>query len=176
MGDHTTFRFAARGISFEVAGSEDFVRRHLQDLLPFVRAAVEAAQGAGSGETVADAAEPVAPTAGAPATAPGDEGLAAWYAQNVPPGAQLTMQDSILVFAYWMRTFRKFIFTSEDIRRAFADVGQEEPKSLLQILGTLKRDHNLILGTERRGEYMLNTTGIARARELLGLGDTAVRR
>ena len=44
-----------------------------------------------------------------------------------------------------------------------------EPKSLLQILGTLKRDHNLILGTERRGEYMLNTTGIERAKRLLGM-------
>ena len=82
---------------------------------------------------------------------------------------KLTMQDSILVFALWMRSFKKYIFTSEDIRRGFEEMGQPEPKSLLQILGTLKRDHNLILGTERRGEYMLNTTGIERARQLLGI-------
>jgi hypothetical protein len=68
-----------------------------------------------------------------------------------------------------MRTFKKYIFTSEDIRRAFDEIGDSPPKSLLQILGTLKRDHNLILGTERRGEYMLNTTGIERARTRLGL-------
>ena len=79
------------------------------------------------------------------------------------------MQDHILVFAFWMRTFKKFIFTSEDIRRAFEEVGMTSPKSLLQILGTLKREHNLILGTERRGEYMLNTTGIERARGRLGM-------
>jgi hypothetical protein len=79
------------------------------------------------------------------------------------------MQDQILVFAFWMRGFKKYIFTSEDIRRGFETIGQTEPKSLLQILGTLKRDHALILGTERRGEYMLNTTGIERVRQVLGI-------
>ena len=85
------------------------------------------------------------------------------------------MQDQILVFAQWMRGFKKFVFTSDDIRRSFDEIGQTSPKSLLQILGTLKRDHNLILGTERRGEYMLNTTGIERARSLLGIPTTRGR-
>ena len=95
--------------------------------------------------------------------------LPTWLESHAAAGVKLTMQDSILVFALWMRSFKKYIFTSEDIRRGFEGLGQSEPKSLLQILGTLKRDHNLILGTERRGEYMLNTTGIERARQLLGI-------
>ena len=59
-------------------------------------------------------------------------------------------------------------FVSDDIRRCFAKVGLEEPKSLLQILGTLKRDHGFLLNAGRRGEYMMNTTGITRVRQILG--------
>lgn len=157
MTERTKFRFAAAGVTFELCGSEQYVRRHLGDLLPFVE------QIAGRG------------TAAKPRRAAGPTKLATWYAERVPDGTRLTRQDSILVFALWMRSFKKYIFTSEDIRRAFEEIGQSEPKSLLQILGTLKRDHNLILGTERRGEYMLNTTGIERARQLLGLRPPAGR-
>ena len=152
MSERTKFRFAAAGVSFELGGSEEFVRRHLASLLPFVE------QVAGGGAAAASAVAPAGPS-----------DLATWYAERVPDGRRLTRQDSILVFALWMRSFKKYIFTSEDVRRGFEELGQPEPKSLLQILGTLKRDHNLILGTERRGEYMLNTTGIERARQLLGV-------
>ncbi len=152
LGERTTFRFAAGSVSFELRGPEEFVLRHLGDFLPFVE------RVAGRRKVSPDKQPPRGPS-----------DLATWYAQHVPDGTRLTMQDSILAFALWMRTFKKYIFTSEDIRRAFEDVGHPEPKSLLQILGTLKRDHNLILGTERRGEYMLNTTGIERARGLLGI-------
>ena len=148
MSDRTRFRFAAGGISFELGGSEEFVRRHLPDFLPFVERVAGAPASAG-----------VAPRRSEPPA------LTTWLASHRAAGVKLTMQDSILVFALWMRSFKKYIFTSEDIRRGFEEIGQSEPKSLLQILGTLKRDHNLILGTERRGEYMLNTTGIERARQ-----------
>ncbi len=154
MSARTTFRFEAAGISFELSGSTEFVRRHLETFLPFVN------RVAGTSGSKGDAGTRTG-------SRPVD--LGSWYTQHVPDGVRLTMQDNILVFALWMRSFKKYIFTSEDIRRGFADVGQPEPKSLLQILGTLKRDHNLILGTDRRGEYMLNTTGIDRARKLLGI-------
>lgn len=157
MSERTKFRFAAVGVAFELCGSEEYVRRHLGDLLPFV----EQIAGGASAAPVRQATGPTE--------------LAAWYADHVPERTRLTRQDSILVFALWMRSYKKYIFTSEDIRRAFEEIGQSEPKSLLQILGTLKRDHNLILGTERRGEYMLNTTGIERARQLLGIQPPAGR-
>lgn len=149
MGERTALRFAAAGVEFELRGPEEFVRRHLETFLPLVE---HATRGASPG-SVASASD-------------ASDGLTAWFAENVDDGARLTLQDAVLVFALWMRSFKKYIFTAEDIRRAFADVGRPEPRSLLQILGSLKRDHNLILGTERRGEYMLNTTGIERARNL----------
>lgn len=164
MTGRTTFRFESGDISFELSGSEDFVRKNLPAFMPFVAQVVGAKPGE-AGEGSGDAAGEG-----------GDESpmdLKTWYERQVRSGTRLTMQDHILVFALWMRSFKKFIFTSEDIRRAFATIGQPEPKSLLQLLGTLKRDHNLILPTDRRGEYMLNTTGIERARRLLGMPQSA---
>ena len=152
----TTFRFESGEISFELSGSEEFVRRNLPLFLPFVSRVAGGKPGYEAGAPAAKDTE-------------GPADLKAWYERHVPPGRRITMQDHILVFALWMRSFKKYIFTSEDIRRAFDEVALTAPKSLLQILGTLKRDHNLILGTERRGEYMLNTTGIERARNVLGI-------
>jgi len=158
----TTFRFESGEIAFEIAGPEAFVRENLPLFLPFVRRATR--MQAPSTKQVTNTA--AASTASAPDSS---STLKEWYERHVPPGTRLTMQDQILVFAQWMRGFKKFVFTSDDIRRSFDEIGQTSPKSLLQILGTLKRDHNLILGTERRGEYMLNTTGIERARSRLGM-------
>lgn len=157
MNSHTVFRFESGEISFELSGSEEFVRKNLPSFLPFVGRLAGLAPAAQSKPAAAGEAT------GAPLA------LKAWYDKHVPLGTRVSMQDAILVFALWMRSFKKYIFTSEDIRRGFEEMGQVEPKSLLQILGTLKRDHNLILGTERRGEYMLNTTGIERAKRLLGM-------
>jgi hypothetical protein len=149
------FRFASDDLSLEISGPVDFVRPHLQFLAPFVRRA--------GGGTAAPAA------AAAPGqAAEGIDAVGAWWETHVPPSASPTLQDSILLFAYYMRTYRKTVFMSEDIRRCFQVLGVEEPKSLLQILGTLKREHGLLLNAGRRGEYMMNTTGISRAREILG--------
>ncbi len=157
MSSPTVFRFESGELSFELSGSEEFVRKNLPAFMPFV--------GKIAGVAPPGAKKP----AEAAATGGAQQTLKAWYDQHVPLGARVSMQDGILVFALWMRGFKKYIFTSEDIRRAFEEMGQPEPKSLLQILGTLKRDHNLILGTERRGEYMLNTTGIERAKQIVGM-------
>ena len=162
MSSRTVFRFESGEISFELSGSEEFVRKNLPSFMPFVgRATGIAPAGEAKGPAAQDPGAPMA--------------LKAWWDKHVPLGTRVSMQDAILVFALWMRSFKKYIFTSEDIRRGFEEMGQSEPKSLLQILGTLKRDHNLILGTERRGEYMLNTTGIERAKRLLGMPVSAAR-
>ena len=158
MTSHTVFRFESGEISFELSGSEEFVRKNLPGFMPFVGRLAGLVPHEAPGKPAASAEAPGAPLS-----------LKVWHEKHVPLGTRISMQDSILVFAMWMRSFKKYIFTSEDIRRGFEEMGVEEPKSLLQILGTLKRDHNLILGTERRGEYMLNTTGIDRAKRLLGM-------
>jgi hypothetical protein len=158
MSSHTVFRFESGEIAFELTGSEEFVRRNLPAFMPFVARIAHLSPASES-----------KPAAASEENGGAQVPLRAWYDKHVPLGTRVSMQDSILVFALWMRSFKKYIFTSEDIRRAFEEMGLPEPKSLLQILGTLKRDHNLILGTERRGEYMLNTTGIERAKRLLGM-------
>jgi len=153
MSAMTTFRLVSGGVSLEIDGTPEFVRDNLRPFLPFVQRV--------AGESAVDSPEAD--------TAEPQRSLLAWYERHVAPGMRLTMQDSILVFALWMRSFKKYVFTADDLRHTFGEVGREAPKSLLQLLGTLKRDHKLILGTDRRGEYMLNTTGIERARRTVGL-------
>lgn len=146
------------GIAVEVEGPEGFVRGHVEFLVPFLRRTT----GAGPVPGAAGGA------GGDRAAAGGIEGVAEWWERTVPAGVQPNLQETILLFAYYMRSYRKTVFASEDIRRCFQVLGIDEPKSLLQILGSLKRDQGLLLNAGRRGEYMMNTTGLARAREILG--------
>lgn len=155
----SVFRFSTDTTSIEIEGSEEFLLGHIDFLAPFVRRTTGAA----------------APSAaGAPAAPPsaGIDGVAHWWYASIPDGVMPSIQDTILLFAYFMRTYRKTVFLSEDIRRCFQIMGRssgmEEPRSLLQILGNLRREHGLLLNAGRRGEYMMNTTGIARAREVIG--------
>lgn len=165
----SVFKFSTDTTSIEVEGSEEFLLEHISFLAPWVRRV-----------TGADAPSPGAggprPGAAAPAAA-GIEGVAHWWYATVPEGMTPSIQDTILLFAYFMRGYRKTVFQSEDIRRCFLIMsrssGMEEPRSLLQILGNLRREHGLLLNAGRRGEYMMNTTGIARAREILGERRTA---
>jgi hypothetical protein len=148
----SVFHLATDSVHVEIEGSEEFLRPQLEFLLPYLRRAAGADESA------------LGPT---PA---GIAGLRPWWARKVPPGSNPSLQDTILLFAYYMRTYRKTVFESEDIRRCFRIMGLEEPRSLLQILGTLKRDQGTLLNAGKRGEYMMNVTGIARAREILGEG------
>jgi hypothetical protein len=149
------FRFDSADVAVAVEGPEEFVREHLRFLAPFV------------GRAAGLPASAVPPPPGA-AAAPGIDGIGAWWFARVPPGTRPSLQDTILLFAYFMRSYRKTVFLSEDIRACFRRIGEEEPRSLLQILGNLKREHGLLLNAGKRGEYMMNTTGIARARTILG--------
>ncbi len=150
---------AAEGVAVEVEGPEPFVRGHVEFLVPFLRRTTGAGPAPGAGPGAGG------DRAGAPS---GIEGVAAWWERSVPAGVQPTLQETILIFAWYMRSYRKTVFVSEDIRRCFQILGIDEPRSLLQILGSLKRDQGLLLNAGKRGEYMMNTTGLARAREMLG--------
>ena len=156
----SVFRFSTDTTSIEVEGSEEFLLGHIEFLAPFVR------------RTTGAAAAPAAAGAPAAPTSAGIDGVAHWWYASIPDGVMPSIQDTILLFAYFMRTYRKTVFLSEDIRRCFQIMGRssgmEEPRSLLQILGNLRREHGLLLNAGRRGEYMMNTTGIARAREVIG--------
>ena len=151
-----SFRFANTEVALELEGPDAWVGDQLRFLGPFLRRAAGARA----------ASAPVEPAA-APA-AQGIEGVVDWWRERVPPGFDPGLQDAILLFAYFMRGYRKTVFLSDDIRHAFRVLGMEEPRSLLQVMGSMKRDAGLLLNAGKRGEYMMNTTGIARAREILG--------
>jgi len=154
------FRFANTEVALEVEGSDSWVGEQLAFLAPFLRRA--------AGARAADAPRAEAAPGAVPSGALGLEGVADWWRERVPPGFDPSLQDAILLFAYFMRGYRKTVFLSEDIRRCFQVLGMDEPRSLLQVLGSMKRDSGLLLNAGRRGEYMMNTTGIARARDILG--------
>ena len=157
-----SFRFANTEVALEVEGPDAWVGDQLRFLGPFLRRAAGARAVTGPLD---------APGAGVPAAAPapqGIEGVVDWWRERVPPGFDPGLQDAILLFAYYMRGYRKTVFLSDDIRHAFRVLGMDEPRSLLQVMGSMKRDAGLLLNAGRRGEYMMNTTGIARAKEILG--------
>ena len=55
----------------------------------------------------------------------------------------------------------RFIASEAQLKKSYDDIADEIDNSLLVTA--------VIGGTERRGEYMLNTTGIERAKRLLGM-------
>lgn len=149
------FKFATDSVSISIEGPEAFVRPQVEFLMPFVRRTTGAPTPKDEG--------PI-PT--------GLNGIGVWWQRTIPPHVSPTLQETILLFAWYMRTYRKTVFVSEDIRRCFGVMGVDEPKSLLQILGTMKRDNKTLLNAGKRGEYMMNVPGINRVKELLG--DAAV--
>jgi hypothetical protein len=138
-------------MEFEVEGSEDFVRSEMEYFLPYLRAA-------------AGMEPPEDEEAGGPLS------LKRWYEKKIRVGQNPTMQDHILIFAYYLhKEKRQFVFTPDDMKASFSEVGREIPKSLLQIMGSLKRDHNLLWPGDKRGEYCLLPSGIQHVEKLLGI-------
>ncbi len=146
----TLFKFVSEQLGFELEGSETFVREQMQFFLPFVR---------GSADTPA------------PMSSEPEEGsLPHWYKQTIPPGQSPTMQDHILIFAYYLyRQKRQFIFVPDDMKSSFNEMNRVIPKSLLQIMGSLKRDHGLLYPGKKRGEYSMTPEGIRYIEGVLGI-------
>ena len=148
----TFFRFSASEVEFEIEGSEDFVRRELRR---FLQRLAPAGAEPGTRDTTASS-------------------LRSWYDAHAPRGRSLTMQDSILLFGYYLKRERdRHMFAPGDIKGAFAEVGRTVPKSLLQIMGTLRRDQGLLWSPgDKRGAYALSPQGIRHVEELLGLSES----
>jgi hypothetical protein len=136
-------------MDFEIEGSEEFVRSEMRQFLPHL------AGGAPPKENPAPSSS-----------------LKQWFDTSVPRGRIPTMQDTILIFGYYMkRAGEKHMFSPGDVKACFGEIGRDVPKSLLQIMGTLKRDHGLLWSPEdRRGVYALSPDGIKRVEGILGVG------
>jgi len=146
----TLFKFVSEQIGFELEGSEKFVREQMPFFLPLVKG-------------TADAPDPAKEE-------PQEGSLPYWYKLTIPPGQSPTMQDHILVFAYYLyRQKRQFIFVPDDMKASFTEMNRVIPKSLLQIMGSLKRDHGLLYPGKKRGEYSLTPEGIKYIEAVLGI-------
>jgi len=144
----TFFRITTSNVEFELEGSEEFVRRETARFLPRL-----------SDATVAK---------GDPAPA---SPLKLWYDERVPHGHPPSMQDSILIFGYFLKREKdRHLFSPGDIKRSFEEVDRKIPKSLLQIMGTLKRNQGLLCSPgDKRGRYALAPPGIRHVEKLLGI-------
>ena len=147
----TFFRINTFDVEFEIEGSEEFVRGETARFLPHL-------------SVVATAPEPAAPASP----------LKTWFDDRVPRGQPPSMQDSILIFGYFLKREKdQHLFSPGDIKRAFGEVDRKIPKSLLQIMGTLKRDQGLLCSPgEKRGRYALAPEGIRHVEALLGVAGT----
>lgn len=146
----TLFKFVSEQLGFELEGTEKFVREQMPSFLPFVKGV----------ETPADVVS----------EEPDEGSLPHWYKRTIPAGQSPTMQDHILIFAYYLyRQKRQFIFVPDDMKASFTEMNRVIPKSLLQIMGSLKRDHGLLYPGKKRGEYSLTPEGIKYVEALLGI-------
>jgi hypothetical protein len=144
------FKFVSEQLGFELEGSEEFVREQMSFFLPFVRGTADTPE-----TTIAE---------------PKEGSLPHWYKQIIPPGQSPTMQDHILIFAYYLyRQKRQFIFVPDDMKASFTEMNRVIPKSILQIMGSLKRDHGLLYPGKKRGEYSLTPEGIKYIEGVLGI-------
>ena len=147
----TLYRFATEHIELALEGSEDFVREEMEQFQALLMSSAGITGADGSGERDAST-------------------LKGWYEQSIRPGQNPTMQDHILIFAYFLhKVKRQFVFTPDDMKASFSEIGREVPKSLLQIMGSLKRDHNLLWPGDKRGEYCLLPSGIQHVERVLGI-------
>ncbi|MCU0725327.1 MAG: hypothetical protein MUE73_06000 [Planctomycetes bacterium] len=137
-------------VTLEIEGSEEFVRRHMSTFRTLL---------GGTAPPVEKAVPEEAP-----------DSLLGWYRRTVPPKLIPSMQDSVLIFAYFLnRVKRQTIFVPEDMKNGFHEVGRAVPKSLLQIMGSLKRDQNLLYSGTKRGEYCIMPQGLKYVENLLGI-------
>ncbi len=157
------FRFHSPEFQVEFSGSEEFVADQIGLVRDRIRA-ILAAEGA-------PAADASTAESGAPEPAPRPEPPAR---EECDLGAKTregrgALQDSILIFAYYMQTYQgKHEFSIEDLNFCFDLLNIQRPKSLANTLGIIKRDRKLLHAGSRRGTYALSEKGIDRVRRLTG--------
>ena len=109
-----------------------------------------------------------------PAVAGGDAGggeptLEQFYRRAKSREGRGALQETILIFAYFLREYRgKEDFSIENLNACFSLVGVAPPKSLANTLGIMKRNQKFFHAGSRRGHYALTEKGIAYVRRLIG--------
>lgn len=189
MSDPVPARFLFKGKDLEVEfeGRADFVTaqiQHFKDAFAAASAAdaprpaaAAAGTAAGAPEAPAAASSPAgttaAPAPGAPsaqaATKSGEVSLEQFYKNAKSRVGRGALQETILIFAYFLREHRsKEEFGIENLNACFSLVGVQPPKSLANTLGIMKRNLKFFHSGSRRGTYALTEKGNAYVKRLAG--------
>jgi hypothetical protein len=115
----------------------------------------------------APASAPDAPTARS--TALENPTLEQFYRRARSREGRGALQETILIFAYFLKAYReKEEFSIESLNACFSLVGAVSPKSLANTLGIMKRTQNFFDSGSQRGHYTLTETGSNYVKRLIG--------
>lgn len=150
--DRTVFHVTADGVELEFEGTEEFVTRQVERFRGFLERAI------GFGATGAVAA--AAPTATPMAPSASIVAFSDFAAANPVRDGRGAIQERILMAIYHMEhNVGRPGATTDDIAFCFSQAGWEEPGSLHNHLGILKRKKGLLDDSAGRGLYRLSDSG-----------------
>ncbi len=152
------FVFRSQDLEVEFEGRVEFVAGQIEHLKASVLAQ--------AGKTAARPAV-VAPKGGAKGSeAPS---LEQFYRRARSREGRGALQETILIFAYFLREYRgKDDFSIENLNACFSLVGAAPPRSLANTLGIMKRNQKFFHAGSRRGHYQLTEKGVGYVRRLIG--------
>lgn len=174
------FRFSSPGLDVEFEGHPDFVAGqidHFRDRIEaeLARAAEERASAPTAAASpraetapAAAAAVPAADAAAQPATPAEPPTLEGFYRNARSREGRGALQDSILLFAYFLREYRGTDeFSVDNLTACFSVVGVAPPSSLANTLGVMRRTQKLFDSGSRRGLYRLTAKAEAYVRSII---------
>lgn len=177
MSDSVPARFAFKGKDLEVEfeGRADFVTAQVQHFrAAFVAqeaaaAAAPATPAVATGAAAPDAAPAPAVGTGTGKPAGGEVSLDQFYKHAKSRVGRGALQETILIFAYFLHRHRgKEEFGIDNLNACFSLVGVTPPRSLANTLGIMKRNLKLFQSGSRRGTYTLTDKGTAYVKRLIG--------
>jgi len=156
--DHdAVFRFSSAGLTVEFEGPEEFVAAQLELVREKVRA--EMKLGAGAAQAAG----------GTVATPPAAASLPEFYERARSREGRGALQETILIFAFFLREYRsQRDFSIDNLNACFNLVGAPPPKNLANTLGIMKRNQGFFESGSARGHYTLTDSGTAYVQRLIG--------
>lgn len=156
------FAFKSPHLDVEFEGRDDFVTAQIQHMKDaFFREDAAGAAAAAVPGTAAGGTATSAPT-GAPS-------LEDFYRRAKSRQGRGALQETILIFAYFLREHRgQEEFGIDHLNACFSLVGVTPPKSLANTLGIMKRTQKFFHSGSRRGQYTLTEKGTAYVKKLVG--------
>lgn len=156
------FAFKSKNLEVEFEGTPDFVTAQIERLKGVIVRETEAAAPGGTGE---DGGADGDGAGGARRAVTLDQ----FYRRAKSREGRGALQETILIFAYYLREYRgQDDFSIENLNACFSVVGVTPPKSLANTLGIMKRNQKFFHAGARRGRYTLTEKGVAYVRRLIG--------